>query len=104
MLKVSEANMFDKLKQLNDMRKQAQELQKILTEEEIIGVSRNNYIKIVMDGNQNIKSVSVREDILNNRILIEDSIKQVVESLNDKLRQVMMSKMGGMGGLDQFLK
>lgn len=96
--------MFDKLKQMNDMRKQAKALQDMLAQEEIIGSSRNNYIKIVMDGNQNIKSVSVSEDILNNRILIEDSIKQVVESLNEKLRQTMMSKMGGMGGLDQFLK
>lgn len=103
MLKVSEVSMFDKIKQINDMRKQAKALQDMLAQEEITGVSRNNYIKIVMDGNQNIKSVSVSEDILNNRILIEDSIKQVVESLNDKLRQVMMSKMGGMGGIGSFL-
>lgn len=96
--------MFDKIKQINDMRKQAKALQDMLAQEEITGTSRNNYIKIVMDGNQNIKSVSISEDILNNRILIEDSIKQVVENLNDKLRQVMMSKMGGMGGLGDLLK
>ena len=103
-LKVSKETMLDKLKQMNDMRKQAKALQDILAQEEITGTSRNNYVKIVMDGNQNIKSVSVSEEILNNRILIEDSIKQVIESLNDKLRQVMMSKMGGMGGLGDFLK
>lgn len=96
--------MFDKIKQLNDMRKQAQELQKMLAAEEIVGVSRNDYIKIVMDGNQAIKSVSVSDEIVGNKILLEDSIKQAVESANEKLKQVMMSKMGGFGGLGNLLK
>lgn len=96
--------MFDKLKQLNDMRRQAQELQKVLAAEEIVGVSRNEYIKITMDGNQTIKSVSVSDEIVGNKILLEDSIKQAVESANEKLKQMMMSKMGGMGGLGNFLK
>lgn len=96
--------MFDKIKQLNDMRKQAQELQKMLAAEEIIGASRNDYIKITMDGNQTIKSVSVSDEIVGNKILLEDSIKQAVESANEKLKQVMMSKMGGFGGLGNLLK
>lgn len=96
--------MFDKIKQLNDMRKQAQELQKMLAAEEIVGVSRNDYIKITMDGNQTIRSVSVSDEIVGNKILLEDSIKQAVESANEKLKQVMMSKMGGFGGLGNFLK
>lgn len=96
--------MFDKIKQLNDMRKQAQELQKILASEEIVGVSRNDYIKITMDGNQTIKSVLVADEIVGNKILLEDSIKQAVESANEKIKQMMMSKMGGMGGLSNFLK
>lgn len=96
--------MLDKLKQMNDLRKQAKVLQDMLAQEEVIGVSRNEYVKVIMDGNQNIKSVSVKEDVLGNRILLEDSIKQAIESLNDKTRQLMMSKMGGMGGVDQFLK
>lgn len=96
--------MFDKLKQLNDMRRQAQELQKVLAAEEIVGVSRNEYIKITMDGNQTIKSVSVSDEIVGNKILLEDSIKQAVESANEKLKQMMMSKMGGFGGLNNFLK
>lgn len=93
--------MFDKIKQLNDMRRQAQELQKILASEEIVGVSRNDYIKIMMDGNQTIKSVSVSDEIVGNKILLEDSIKQAVENANEKIKQMMMSKMGG---LSNFLK
>lgn len=96
--------MFDKLKQMNDLRKQAKVLQDMLAKEEVVGASRNEYIKIIMDGNQNIKSVSVKEEILGNRILLEDSIRQAVDSLNDKTRQLMMSKMGGMGGLGNLLK
>lgn len=86
------------------MRKQAQELQKMLAAEEIVGVSRNDYIKITMDGNQTIKSVSVSDEIVGNKILLEDSIKQAVESANEKMRQMMVSKMGGFGGLGNFLK
>ncbi len=96
--------MFDKIKQLNDMRKQAQELQKMLAVEEIIGVSRNDYIKITMDGNQTIKSVSVSDEIVGNKILLEDSIKQAVESANEKMKQMMVSKMGGFSGLGNLLK
>lgn len=96
--------MFDKLKQMNDLRKQAKALQDMLAQEEVVGTSRNEYIRVMMDGNQNIKSVSIKEDILGNRILLEDSVRQVIESLNDKTRQLMMSKMGGMGGLGDFLK
>lgn len=91
--------MFDKIKQLNDMRKQAQELQKMLAVEEIVGVSRNDYIKITMDGNQTIKSVSVSDEIIGNKTLIEQAIQQVIEDTNEKLKQMMMSKMGGLGNL-----
>lgn len=96
--------MFDKLKQMNDLRKQAKALQDMLAQEEVAGTSRNEYIRVIMDGNQNIKSVSIKEEILGNRILLEDSVRQVIESLNEKTRQLMMSKMGGMGGLGDLLK
>lgn len=79
-------------------------MQDMLAQEEVVGASRNEYIKVIMDGNQNIKSVSIKEEILGNRILLEDSVRQVIESLNEKTRQLMMSKMGGMGGLGDLLK
>lgn len=91
--------MFDKLKQMNDMRKQAKELQDTLSKEEIIGVSRNEYVKITMDGAQNIKSVAVDEKVMADKVLLERSIKEAVENSNEKLRKLMISKMGGLSGL-----
>lgn len=95
--------MFDKLKQFNEMRKQAEVLKKALAEEEIIGSSANSLVKIIMDGNQEIKSVFVDESILGNKFLLEKSIKEAVDDSNKKLRQTMLSKMGGFGGLGNLL-
>lgn len=53
--------MFDMMKQLNQMRKQASEIKKTL-DAETIECSEVRGITIVMTGSQDIKSVSIEED------------------------------------------
>ena len=54
--------MFNKLKQYNDLRKQASTIKNAMAGESV-EVS-NRAVKIVMDGNQEIKTISISEDFL----------------------------------------
>ncbi len=78
-------------------------MQNMLSAEEIIGSSANNLVKITMDGNQNIKSVFVDDNLMSNKSLLEESIKEAIDESNKKLRAIMMSKMGGFSGLGNLL-
>ncbi len=48
--------LFDKMKDLNEMRKQAKQIELMLGSEEVIGKSSGERIKITIDGNQIIFS------------------------------------------------
>jgi len=92
--------MFNKLKQYNDLRKQANTLKSALADE-IIEVD-NKAVKVVMDGNQNIKSLDIKSEYLspNKKIDLE---KQIIEGIADAIKKVqrkMAAKMQQMGGFN----
>jgi DNA-binding protein YbaB len=58
--------MFNKLKQFNDLRKQANDLKSILAKEEV--TIESSAVKIVMDGNQEIKTITINNDYLQSAI------------------------------------
>ena len=92
--------MFNKLKQFNDLRKQANTLKNSLAEE-IIEVE-NSAVKIVMDGNQDIKSLDIKSDYLSPDKK-KDLEKKIVEGIADAIKKVqkkMAAKMQDMGGFD----
>ncbi len=55
--------LFDKLKDINEMRKQAKQIEGALSQELVVGKSSGEKIKITIDGNNNVKSVEVSADI-----------------------------------------
>ncbi|PIR07232.1 MAG: hypothetical protein COV55_00625 [Candidatus Komeilibacteria bacterium CG11_big_fil_rev_8_21_14_0_20_36_20] len=92
--------MFNKLKQYNDLRKQANTLKSALADE-IIEVD-NKAVKVVMDGNQNIKSLDIKSEYLspNKKIDLE---KQIIEGIAEAIKKVqrkMAAKMQQMGGFN----
>jgi len=92
--------MFNKLKQFNDLRKQANDLKSILAKEEV--TVESSAVKIVMDGNQEIKSVTVNADYLqtNKKGQLETELADNVNKAIKKVQRVMAEKMKEMGGFN----
>ncbi len=90
--------LLDKLKDVNEMRKQAKQIEQMLAVEEITGKSSGEKIVIIMDGNQNVKSVQVSDAIVGDRGDIARNIREALEDLNKKHKKMLQSKFGSMMG------
>lgn len=92
--------MFNKLKQFNDLRKQANTIKNALAEE--IVEAENKAVKIVMDGNQDIKSLELKPEYLSldKKKELEAEIMKAIKDAIGKVQRKMASKMQEMGGLD----
>jgi DNA-binding protein YbaB len=89
---------FDKLKDVNEMRKQAKQIEMMLAQEEIVGKSSGSKIEITIDGNQNVKSVKVDDSIVGDRGEIARNIRDAIEDLNKKHKKMLQSKFGSLMG------
>lgn len=90
--------LFDKLKDVNEMRKQAKQIEMMLGSEEVMGKSSGEKIKITIDGNQKVKSVEVSDSIVGDRGEIARNIREALEDLNAKHKKMLQSKFGNMMG------
>lgn len=87
---------FDKLKDVNEMRKQAKVIEAALAGEIVVGHSSGDKIKITVDGNQVVKSVEVSDQIVGDRAEIARHIRAALEDLNSKHKKMLQSKFGNM--------
>lgn len=86
---------FDKIKDLNELRKNAGELKALQTQlakEEIVGTSKDGAVTVVLDGNQNVVRVSIADHALGNKIVLEASVKDALFRALDGLKKMMASK------------
>ena len=90
--------MFEKLKQFKDLREKAKNLQGILAEEKVEGSAAWGKLKMVMNGNQEVLSVSVDAELLNDKNKLQDAIKEVTNDAIKKAQKVMANKMMQDGG------
>ncbi len=92
--------MFNKLKQFNDLRKQANDLKSVLAKEEV--TIESSAVKIVMDGNQEIKSITINPDYLqaNKKSQLESEISDGINKAIKKVQRLMAEKMKDMGGFN----
>ncbi len=92
--------MFNKLKQFNDLRKQANTLKSALAEE-VVEVE-NKAVKIIMDGNQEIKSLELKSEFLHGdkKSELESELKNAFGDAVKKVQRKMAMKMQSMGGFD----
>jgi DNA-binding protein YbaB len=87
--------MFDKLKQVREMQKQAKEVQKTLADEII--TATNGDVEIKLDGNMEVKSVNIQN--IENKESLEKDLKNAVNDGIKKAQKVMAQKMMG-GGMN----
>lgn len=85
--------MLEKLKQFKDLREKAKGLQSLLAEEKVEGSAAWGKIKMTMNGNQEVLSVSVDAELLSNKGKLEEAIKEVTNDSIKKAQKVMATKM-----------
>jgi DNA-binding protein YbaB len=85
---------MDQLKDLNSMRQQAKQMQIQLAAETIMGQSKDALIRIVMDGNQEIKSVEVMDEVVGDRKKIAQDIREALADINTNYKKLVSNKFG----------
>jgi DNA-binding protein YbaB len=88
--------LFDKLKDVNEMRKQAKQIELMLAKESVMGKSPGEKVKITMDGNQKVQSVEVSDSIVGDRGEIARNIREALDDLMSKHKKMLQSKFGSM--------
>ncbi len=87
--------MFNKLKQYKDLRDKAKNLQSALSQEKVEGTAAWGKVKLEMDGNQTVTSVTIDPALL--AVSEKDKLQSAVkEALNDALKKAqrkMVEKM-----------
>lgn len=87
---------LDKLKDVNEMRKQAKQIELLLGQVDVTGKSSGGKITIIMDGNQVVKSVQVDDSIVGDRGEIARNIRAALDDLFKEHKKVLQSKFGTM--------
>ena len=88
--------MFNKLKQFNDLRKQANDLKGVLSKENV--TVENKAVKITMDGNQEIKELEIKKEFLSHdhktelEKLIKEAIAEAIKKIQRKMAMAMQQR------------
>lgn len=92
--------MFNKLKQFKDLRERAKTLQASLAEEHVEGSAGWGKVKVIMDGNQQIVSVTIDPELMSDKGKLEGFVKEAVNEAVQKIQRLMSTKLKDLGGLD----
>jgi DNA-binding protein YbaB len=94
--------MFDKLKDMYNLRKQAQEMQKQMATEQVTGYSKDRTFSIVLNGNQELIKVDISPEINLTHPEIEKNIKEAYQDAQEQLKAVLVKKFtSNLTGLEQ---
>jgi len=91
--------MFDKLKQLKDLKEQAKQLEQNLAEEKVIVKSADGQVSLEMDGNQQLVSVEINPDLLapEQKETLQADLKEAHDLGIKKIKTVIARKMYSSG-------
>ncbi|XOU94531.1 MAG: YbaB/EbfC family nucleoid-associated protein [Candidatus Kerfeldbacteria bacterium] len=94
--------MFNKIKDLKNLRDQANQMKTMLAEETVNAEAIHGKVNIVMDGNQEVLSVEIDPELLtpDKKEELEKGIKDATNDAVKKAQRVMAQKMQSMGGLN----
>lgn len=92
--------MFDKMKQMYELKKQADQMKKDL-EAEVIEVEHGD-VKVRVNGAQKILNLEFPQDIDPGKL--RDAINKASDEAQKVASKKMQGMMGGMGGLSDLLK
>lgn len=97
--------MFDKMKDLYQLKKQASTLQKELSQTIVEATSPDGLIKVEISADQKIRSIEIDSSYMvdERKENLELQLKNVLSSALTQSQQVAANKMKEMGGLDGLL-
>ena len=86
--------MFNKLKQIKDLKSQAKAMQDELANETATGSALSEKIKITLDGNQEIKNISIDESLLDpsQKDELEQGIQAAFTSASKEAKKILAKK------------
>lgn len=89
--------MFNKLKQIKELRDKAKQLQNQLTQETISVSSEGEKISLVMDGNQQILAVNIKPELLQSdqKERLEKALKETYNEAIKKVQRLIAKKIQG---------
>ncbi len=90
--------MFEKLKQIKDLRSQAKTMQNVLAEESV--TAERGGVTIKLNGNLEVLSVAIGEGMT--KVQIEQASKDAMNDAIKKAQKIIGQKMQEMGGLKNF--
>ncbi len=94
--------MFSKLKHIKDMRSQAKHMESELGKITAEGSAVWNKVKMVVDGNRNIQSINIDEELLqpSEKKKLEEALVEAHKDALKKMQFALAKKLQEMGGLD----
>lgn len=90
--------MFEKLKQIKDLRSQAKTMQSALAGESVS--AEKGGVTITLNGNLEITAVAIADGLT--KAQIEKAVLEASNEAVKKAQKVIAAKMQAMGGLSQF--
>lgn len=93
--------MFNKLKQVKEIRDQAKQIQDMLSKESVTVTALGGKLDMTMDGNLKISSINIDESLLApaNKAKLEKAIADAHGDAMKKVQRIMAMKMKDMGGM-----
>ena len=92
--------MFNKLKQIKDLKSQAKDLKNDLSNEQATGEAIDGKVKVILDGNQEIIDISIDETIFagHDKSTLEQGIKDAFIDAQKEIKKILVEKVraGGM--------
>ena len=92
--------MFNKLKQFKGLRDKAKNLQATLAQEKAEGSAGWGKVKVSVDGNQQVVSVTVDPEALKDKAKLEEMFREAANEALGKIQRTLSTKLKDLGGLD----
>lgn len=91
--------MFDKIKQLKNLRDQAMQMKSMLSQEIVTATAAGGRVSLTMNGNQEIINIDINEELLNpnKKDECQNALKEAFEEANKKVQHLMASKLQSSG-------
>lgn len=97
--------MFNKLKELKDLRDQGKKMKEMMDAIVVVGASSGNKVMITINGSHEVLGVQIDDSV--EREKIGEGVKDAFADATKKLQMELFKKMkdmGGMGGLTDMMK
>ncbi len=90
--------MFEKLKQIKDLRSQAKTMQNALSGES--ATVEKNGVSVTMNGNLEVTNLTISENLVG--LQAANATREAINEVIKKVQKIIAQKMQAMGGLKNF--